>query len=235
MSKRSYRARRPSPSPSSSVPHPLSAEGPYRNRDNKDPKDLSEGTYPIPYQKPTVAEITEVLERVRGYLDATSPTQVVDGRTGGEITDFSVPNVEARIPDGAGEAFYPLDYTMGVTHSGMLLATEVTGRRAVRRVHAPAAPVRRRPPPVLPRGGREGRAAGEGDVRGHHRDRLPRRLGVHVRRPREGAPGRGRARPQGRSSTTGATTSRTSSSVSPTAPSRASARSPSRCGPTTST
>jgi unsaturated rhamnogalacturonyl hydrolase len=106
---------------------PLSAEGPFRNRDNKDPNDLSEGTYPIPYQKPTVAEIREVLERVRGYLEATSPLRVVDGRTGVEITDFSVPNVEARIPDGAGEAFYPLDYTMGVTHSGMLLATEVTG------------------------------------------------------------------------------------------------------------
>jgi rhamnogalacturonyl hydrolase YesR len=103
------------------------AEGPYRNRDNKDAKDLSEGTYPIPYQKPTVAEITEVLERVRGYLEASSPTEVVDGRTGVPITDFSSPNVHARIPDGAGEAFYPLDYTMGVTHSGMLLAHEVTG------------------------------------------------------------------------------------------------------------
>jgi unsaturated rhamnogalacturonyl hydrolase len=109
------------------APHGASADGPYRNRDNQDPKDLSEGSYPIPYQKPTVGEIREVLERVRGYLDATSPTRVIDGRTGVEITDFAVPNVEARIPDGAGEAFYPLDYTMGVTHSGMLLATEVTG------------------------------------------------------------------------------------------------------------
>jgi unsaturated rhamnogalacturonyl hydrolase len=109
------------------APHGASADGPYRNRDNEDPKDLSEGTYPIPYQKPTVAEIREILERVRGYLEATSPTRVVDGRTGVEITDFSVPNVDARIPDGAGEAFYPLDYTMGVTHSGMLLAAEVTG------------------------------------------------------------------------------------------------------------
>jgi rhamnogalacturonyl hydrolase YesR len=106
---------------------PAPAEGPYRNRDNKDLKDLSEGTYPIPYQKPTVPEITEVLERVRGYLDTNSPTQVADRRTGAEIKDFSVPNVDARIPDGTGEAFYPLDYTMGVTHSGMLLATEVTG------------------------------------------------------------------------------------------------------------
>ena len=64
------------------VAHPALAEGPYRNRDSKDPNDLSEGTYPIPYQKPTIAEITEVLERVHGYLEANSPTQVVDGRTG---------------------------------------------------------------------------------------------------------------------------------------------------------
>jgi rhamnogalacturonyl hydrolase YesR len=103
------------------------AEGPYRNRDNPNARDLSEGTYPIPYQMPAVAEITEALERVRSYLEATSPLKVVDGRTSAEITDFSVPNADAVIPDGAGEAFYPLDYTMGVTHSGLLLAHQVTG------------------------------------------------------------------------------------------------------------
>ena len=82
----------------------LSAEGPFRNRDNKNPKDLSEGTYPIPYQRPTIAEITEVLERVRTYLEETEPNRVVDRRTGAEITDFSVPNVDARIPRGDAEA-----------------------------------------------------------------------------------------------------------------------------------
>lgn len=50
----------------------------------------------------------------------------MDGRTGQPITDFAIVNPEARIPDGEGEEFYPLDYTMGVTHSGMLLAHEVT-------------------------------------------------------------------------------------------------------------
>ena len=103
------------------------ADGPYRNRDSEDPKDLSEGSYPIPYQKPTVAEITELLGRVRAYVDEASPTRVVDGRTGREITDFSVPNPEARVPDGEGELLYPLDYTTGVIHAGMLLAGEVTG------------------------------------------------------------------------------------------------------------
>lgn len=106
---------------------PASGDGPFRNRDNQNPNDLSEGSYPIPYQLPTVAEIAEVLERVRGYLERTEPNQVVDRRTGAVITDFSVPNPDAGIPDGAGEAFYPLDYTMGVVHSGLLLASEVTG------------------------------------------------------------------------------------------------------------
>jgi rhamnogalacturonyl hydrolase YesR len=106
---------------------PAAAEGPFRNRDNKDASDLSEGTYPIPYQKPTVEEIVEVLQRVHGYVDEASPTSVVDAQTGREITDFSVPNLSARIHGDEGEMFYPLDYTMGVTHSGMLLAAEVTG------------------------------------------------------------------------------------------------------------
>ena len=127
MSKRSYRARTAVALSLVLGAAPLSAEGPYRNRDNKDPKDLSEGTYPIPYQKPTVAEITEVLQRVHAYVDSASPTSVVDSQTGREIVDFTVPNPAARIAGDEGEKFYPLDYTMGVVHSGMLLAGEVTG------------------------------------------------------------------------------------------------------------
>jgi rhamnogalacturonyl hydrolase YesR len=76
---------------------------------------------------PTVPEITELLRRVHGYVDAASPASVVDSLTGREITDFAVPNPAARISGDEGELFYPLDYTMGVTHSGMLLASDVTG------------------------------------------------------------------------------------------------------------
>ncbi|HOB34112.1 MAG TPA: hypothetical protein PKH32_14645, partial [Verrucomicrobiota bacterium] len=42
------------------------ADGPYRNRDNRSVYDLSEGTYPIPYQMPRREEIVEVLQRIRG-------------------------------------------------------------------------------------------------------------------------------------------------------------------------
>ena len=103
------------------------AEGPFRNRDNKDANDPAEGSYPIPYQRPTVAETSELLQRVRGYLEQAAPTRVVSRRTGQEIVDFSVPDKDAVAAQGEADAFYPLDYTMGVTHSGMLLAGEVTG------------------------------------------------------------------------------------------------------------
>jgi unsaturated rhamnogalacturonyl hydrolase len=106
---------------------PALAEGQYRNRDNANPRDLSEGSYPIPYQKPSVAEIRDVLDRVRAYVESVSPTRVVEASSGREITDFSLPNPQARVPDGEGETLYPLDYTTGVIHSGMLLTADVTG------------------------------------------------------------------------------------------------------------
>src|ERR1035437_4668004 len=105
---------------------PLRGEGQFRNRDNKSPNDSAEGTYPVPYQLPTVAEITEALGRIRAYLDAAAPTRVIDSATGKEITDFSVPVVTAVLDRGEME-FSPLQYEMGVVHAGMLRAAEVTG------------------------------------------------------------------------------------------------------------
>jgi unsaturated rhamnogalacturonyl hydrolase len=109
----------------------VSAEGPYRNRDNRAVFDLSEGTYPIPYQMPRREEIVEVLTRIRTYLEKAAPTRVFDERTGKQILDLgSAPIAEAYTDRGEAGAFYNLDYTMGVTHAGMLLCAEVTGDRA---------------------------------------------------------------------------------------------------------
>lgn len=103
------------------------AEGPFRNRDNRNAAtDRAEGTYPIPYQLPTAAEITEILHRVRGYLETATPTRVVHKQTGREITDFSNPVVEA-VAERSAAKFGVLQYEMGVVHSGMLKAAAVTG------------------------------------------------------------------------------------------------------------
>lgn len=103
------------------------AEGPYRNRDNRRAVDPGEGTYPIPYHRPTAAEITEVLNRITAYLDRAMPARVVSQKTGKEILDFTTPDPDAVVDGGEADAFDVLDYTTGVIHSGMLLATEVTG------------------------------------------------------------------------------------------------------------
>jgi len=104
----------------------LRAEGPHRNRDNPNVSDEGEGTYPIPYHLPTVAEITEQLQRIHGYLDRNTPAQVIDSKTKKIITDFTNPVATATL-DHTEANFYLLAYEMGVVYSGMLKASNTTG------------------------------------------------------------------------------------------------------------
>src|SRR5215831_6985715 len=80
--------------------------------------------YPVPYGTTTVAAITEVLDRIHGYLDAHTPARLVNKQTGAEITDFSKPDPNAVVERGH---FPIIAYEWGVTYSGMLLAYENTG------------------------------------------------------------------------------------------------------------
>ncbi|MGC4074289.1 MAG: glycoside hydrolase family 88 protein [Nibricoccus sp.] len=80
--------------------------------------------YPVPYAPAKIEEITEVLNRVRGYLAEVTPPKMVDRKTQVEITDYS------KLPGDAVPArgdFQLTSYEWGVTYSGMLLAAEVTG------------------------------------------------------------------------------------------------------------
>lgn len=102
------------------------AEGPYRNPDNKSLTDPAEGTYPVPYKKPVVAEITAALHRIRGHMEATTPTRIVSKGTGAPVTDLRVPVADAVF--APSESDFGLQvYEMGVVHAGMLKAQEVTG------------------------------------------------------------------------------------------------------------
>jgi rhamnogalacturonyl hydrolase YesR len=105
-----------------------SADGPYRNRDNPNPADPMEGTYPIPYELPTVPEISADLSRILGYLDSAMPARIV-GRDGRTIDPGSAPAADAAADRGEAGAFAPLAYEVGVLHTGMLSAAEATGDR----------------------------------------------------------------------------------------------------------
>lgn len=102
------------------------AEGPYRNPDNKNPNDTGEGTYPAPYKMPVVAEITQSLDRIRGYLDSVTPTRVVHKQTGAAISDMGTPVADAIVEPSKGD-FGIMVYEMGVVHAGLLRAREATG------------------------------------------------------------------------------------------------------------
>ena len=103
-----------------------SAEGPFRNTDNKNPNDPGEGTYPVPYKMPTVPEITDALQRVRGYLESVTPTRIVDKKSGQEITDLAKPVADA-VMEQSHPDFGIMVYEMGVVHSGMIRAAQATG------------------------------------------------------------------------------------------------------------
>ncbi|MFJ1466313.1 MULTISPECIES: glycoside hydrolase family 88/105 protein [Massilia] len=105
---------------------PAHAEGPYRNPDNKNPNDTAEGTYPVPYKKPVVAEIAASLQRIRGYVDSQTPTRIVHKGSGAPVTDFRTPVADAVVDKGDAD-FGLQAYEMGVVHAGLLKATAATG------------------------------------------------------------------------------------------------------------
>lgn len=75
----------------------------FRNPDNKNPSDAGEGSYPAPYKKPVVADITASLERIRGYLDSVTPTRIVRKKGGDAATDMGTSLADAIIePSRAG-------------------------------------------------------------------------------------------------------------------------------------
>lgn len=88
------------------------------------PLHLLQPEYPVPYGKTTVEDISKVLNRVHGYLDAVTPAKLVSKQTGQEIKNYKAPNEAAIFAPGD---FRLISYEWGVTYAGMLLATEATG------------------------------------------------------------------------------------------------------------
>lgn len=89
-------------------------------------RDPNAPQYPVPYHLPTVAEVTNTLDRIRDFMNEAVPARIVDSRTGQEITDLTQPVETATLARGPMN-FSPLAYEMGVVHTGMLRAAQVTG------------------------------------------------------------------------------------------------------------
>ena len=101
---------------------PISAQ--VKKADVNTPLYLLPPDYPVPYGPAKAEEVKVLLDRVRNYLETSTPMRVIDSKTRETITDFSKPNFNAIFEKG----IYPIiSYEWGVTYSGMLLTGDVTG------------------------------------------------------------------------------------------------------------
>lgn len=87
------------------------------------PLHLMQPDYETPYNVPTKAEITKVLDRVYNYLEVSTPTQLTDA-SGSELSDYTKVNAQTKFKQGD---FRLISYEWGVTYAGMLLASQATG------------------------------------------------------------------------------------------------------------
>jgi len=95
-----------------------------KTTDTNTPLYLMKPDYPMPYGPIKVEDIKTVLSQVLNYLDANTPTHVIDLSTKKQITDYSKLNSNSNIEAGT---FRLICYEWGVTYSGMLLAGQATG------------------------------------------------------------------------------------------------------------
>lgn len=79
--------------------------------------------YPTPYGAPQPAAVKVVLDRVYNYLDAATPTGLVNRKTG-EAVSLNAVDTNTVVKPGD---FRLTSYEWGVTYSGMLEASAATG------------------------------------------------------------------------------------------------------------
>jgi len=79
--------------------------------------------YKVPYGAPTVDSVKKVLDKVFNYLDAATPVELVNRRSGESVT---VNKADTGTIFKQGD-FRLVSYEWGVTYSGMLLAGAATG------------------------------------------------------------------------------------------------------------
>lgn len=92
--------------------------------DSTAPLHLMQPEYDTPYGKPDVEAIEQVLGRVLGYLESTTPMKLIDKASGRELDDFKKIDKNTIFKPGD---YRLISYEWGVTYAGMLLAAEQTG------------------------------------------------------------------------------------------------------------
>ena len=97
--------------------------------DNNTPLHLMRPANQLRYGIPTQNAVKQTIDRVLHYIDSETPAQLVDKRTGKEVTRMKDIDQYTQLKQGG---FRLTSYEWGVTYSGVLAAYEVTGDKAYR-------------------------------------------------------------------------------------------------------
>jgi unsaturated rhamnogalacturonyl hydrolase len=96
--------------------------------DSNTPLHLLKPEYKTPSYGVTKPEdVKKVIDRVRTYLEATTPAEIINSKTGVVITDYSKPIPEAILKPGD---YRLTGYEWGVTFTGMMQAGANTGDKS---------------------------------------------------------------------------------------------------------
>lgn len=106
------------------VAAPVSAQKKQTKLTDADtPLHLTRPEYQIPYGIPDQKEIKNDLDKILGYLEATTPAQTIDAKTGKAVMDTSEFDQHTALKKGD---FRITSYEWGVTYAAMLSAAEIT-------------------------------------------------------------------------------------------------------------
>ncbi len=92
--------------------------------DSNTPLHLLQPAYKVPYGVITTENIKADLDRVLHYLEQSTPTRVVNKKSGKVVEDYASIDADSQLERGA---FRLASYEWGVTYSAMLAAAEATG------------------------------------------------------------------------------------------------------------
>ena len=97
--------------------------------DNNTPLHLMKPAYRHGYGVSTAESVKQTMDRVLQYIDAETPAQLVNAKTGETVTQWKDITADVKLKQGG---FRLTSYEWGVTYSGVLAAWKATGDEAYR-------------------------------------------------------------------------------------------------------
>jgi unsaturated rhamnogalacturonyl hydrolase len=91
--------------------------------DSNTPLHLVKADYPVPYGIPNHTEVKTTIDRVKKYLESTTPFEMID-QEGKTIADLNKINAQSALKKGD---FRIVSYEWGVTYAAMLRVAQITG------------------------------------------------------------------------------------------------------------